>query len=313
MLVMILIHTNAYYLSDKISFTLWNLTQFAVPSFVFCSAFLYFQKAHLEHNYLSYLKKRFLRLLIPYFVFLLFFIPLVYLHDPKHVTPTFLFESVFLLGGVDINWLILLFLYFAALFPILFYLEQKQKILFYIYSFFAVGSSVLLTFYTFPYDYKYIMWLPWSVIILFAMYFIRLRKYNTFPIFSLLISLIICLFFLVVEQLTNHSLILYDNKYPPNIYFLSYGIFVTMLLFFMGKYGDTIFHKFIHFLSIHSYSIYFVHYFILVLISYTVLYKWHFSWYSYFAVVLVITFIAQIGINKLLQQVRFRNKNSANS
>lgn len=312
MLAMILIHTNAYYLSNKTSFFLWDISQFAVPSFVFCSAFLYFQKAHVEHKYLSYLKKRFLRLLVPYYIFLLFFIPMVYLHEPSTFKLQYLFESIFLIGGVDIDWLILLFLYFAALFPVLFYLEQKQKLLFYIYSFLAVGSSILLTFYKFPYDYKYIMWLPWSIIVLYAMYFVKHNTHRLFPVFSLLLSAIISLSFLLIEQTMNHSLVLYDNKYPPNIYYLSYGIFVTTLLFYIGKYGDTLIHRFIHFLSIYSYPIYFVHFFILVLVSYTVLYKWPFSWYSYFGLVLVLTFLVQIGINKLLQIVRFRNKNSAN-
>src|SRR5579864_4521172 len=132
-LAMVLIHTNAYFLSDKIAETLWNYSQFAVPVFLFCSSYIFFRNRPTHGVMLpfTYIKKRFMRLLIPYYIFAVIYILVSYFEEPAKITGQYILQSLFLVGGIDINWLILLFLFLTFLMPIFTYLEEKQKKLFF--------------------------------------------------------------------------------------------------------------------------------------------------------------------------------------
>lgn len=77
---MIMLHTNAYFLSRGgwVSFS-WNWLHFAVALFVFCSVYLFWKKAPAQpYPVMEYIKKRVLRLLIPYYMFLLVFLQIIY-------------------------------------------------------------------------------------------------------------------------------------------------------------------------------------------------------------------------------------------
>jgi hypothetical protein len=117
LLAVIFIHCLAYYLSDNVAHTLWNYSQFAVQVFVFCSGYLFFKKfigTNTQPSF-NYLFSRIKRLLVPYYIFLVTFIPIIYLTQRKKITFTFLLENILVKDGIDINWLVLLFIQFAAL------------------------------------------------------------------------------------------------------------------------------------------------------------------------------------------------------
>src|SRR3989344_3984886 len=44
MLIMVAIDVTAFYLSQKTTYLVWDYTHFVVPIFVFCSAYLYFER-----------------------------------------------------------------------------------------------------------------------------------------------------------------------------------------------------------------------------------------------------------------------------
>lgn len=317
MMAMILIHTTVFYVSNPVAFFLWNYSQWAVPVFIFCSGYIYFQKTQrvsspdnqsvslsFRHSgILSFpgiLKKRFLRLLIPYYIFLPFFFIVLVITNPHQLTFNYILQSIFLIGGVPVNWLVLLFLQFAILLPILLWIKSRHRILFWTYSFLAVGSSIIFLFWKVPFDWRYIMWLPWSVILLFSFFYVKKRKKNvTFII--LVLSFIIYLLSLFTVHSFGHSINFYDNKYPPNLFVISFGIAAISLFYVImafvaqnGPINRSIINMLI-FLSRYSYSVYFIHYAILLLLS-----QWVEQLRSIWPLLFFLVFIPTLLIQKLL-------------
>ena len=296
-LAVIFIHTSAYFLSKKNVFFVWDFCQFAVVTFVFCSSYVFFQRERLLSlgSFFAYLKKRLLRLLIPYWIFLFVMLSLIMIKEPNKINFAFVLKNVFVIGGIDINWLVLLFILSSVLFPILSFLRHKKPWLFYLYGTFSLASSVILLFYKPGFDFRLIMWLPWSVVALFSWYYIKHQKQSLFLPLTMSVSLFLFSLLKLVLSSTHHSLILFDNKYPPNLYHLAYGLFLTALLSFIFKAE---FFRFapikisLSFLSKKSYSLFFIHYVVVYVL--TMFYKISFTWISFFIYVLTATIIIQL-------------------
>ena len=302
MLAVIFIHTNAYFLSKKNVFLIWDFCQFAVVAFVFCSSYIFFQREKLLDlkSFFSYLKKRLLRLLIPYWVFLTIILGLIMVKEPSRINLFFVLKDIFAVSGIDINWLVLLFVQFSVLFPILSSLRRKMPWLFYLYGVSAVLSSVVLLFYKPSVDYKVIMWLPWSVVALFSWYYIKHQKKSLFLPLSMSVSLLLFILLRLVLTSTHHSLTQFDNKYPPNLYHLSYGLFWVVLLSFIFKSKFFLLPPIKHslsFLSKKSYSLFFIHYVVIYVL--TVFFKLNLSWIIFFIFVLGITMIVQLTLTSV--------------
>ena len=303
-LAMIMLHTNVYYLSQGgwVSF-FWNWLQFAVPVFVFCSAYIFWQKplSFEWNNVFSHIKKRVTRLFVPYYLFLLIFLPISFIKTPKNFNFTYIFKSLTLTGGIDINWLVLLFFMFVFLQVILSWLLNRHHKWFYLYVTIAFVSSVVLLFIRPKFDYKLIMWLPWSLITVFTYYFVKYEKDKKWIFGSILIAITA---FVISHQLLivrSHSLRLFDNKYPPNLYVLSYGILSIVILFvifkFINQRSKTI-TNILSFYSLYSYEIFFIQYIVIYLLN-TYFKTIKYSPLGFFVVVLSITTLLQIGLNKI--------------
>ncbi len=298
-LAMILIHTSYYFLNNYAALFIWKWSQFAVPVFIFCSSYLFFQK-NKDPSTISfeYLKKRIIRLITPYFIFLIFFLPLVFLVNPKTFTEKYVIESILLTGGVSINWLVLLFIYMTIIFPLIVICYKKHKLILITYSIISIASSCFLIFYKSPIPSKDIMWLPWSLIPLFTLFFVlNEHKKNILLCISVLSGLIFAVsYYLLI--IAGHNPGMYENKYPPTIYFLSYGTLMISLLYLLSSFiiKNKSITKLFSFFSLYSYSIYFIHYTSLVILT-----EWikplKFNWITFSMAVLSITVIIQMGIN----------------
>lgn len=305
-LVIILTHTTAFFPSDKIAYTLWNLSHFAVPIFLFCSAYLFLQKSSDKPpHFFSYLKKRVVRLLVPYYIYLFFFLIALFFVSPHVVSFTYIWQSILLIGGTDINWLVLLFLYITVLLPFFTWALKHSKFLFWFYFALALGSNYLLLFYQFPVSYKFVMWLPWSTMFYFTWFYIKYE--NKKNILSLIFLLTLSMFISshIVQSQLHHSTVLIHNKYPPNVFYLSYGVSILLLLSFFHKYifSNKFVIKTVHFFSKFSYSLFFLHYIILTVFS-VFIQTLHIHWFLFFSSVLVFTIFLQyfyIFIRKNLQ------------
>ncbi len=299
-LAMILIHTSYYFLGNKAALFIWKWSQFAVPVFIFCSSYLFFQKnKNLTSVSFEYFKKRIIRLIYPYFIFLLFFLPLVFFINRETFTEKYVVQSILLTGGVSINWLVLLFIYMTIIFPLIAICFKKYKLVFIIYSILSIASSCFFIFYKSPFQNKDIMWLPWSVIPIFTLFFVLNEHKKNFVHYSAISTGLIFAASYILELAVNHNLGMYENKYPPTMYFLSYGLFLTFILYMFSKHliRNKMITKSLSFLSYYSYSIYFIHYTTLILLAAYLKY-FHFNWLTFSLAVLSITVAMQIGINK---------------
>ncbi|HSW48444.1 MAG TPA: acyltransferase [Candidatus Saccharimonadales bacterium] len=301
MITVILIHTSYYFINDKTALFLWRWSQFAVPVFIFCSAYIFFQNTK-QLNF-EYLKKRIFRLLKPYYIFLLFFFPVIYFVNPQILNLNYIFQSLLTIGGVDVSWLVLLFMYLTIIFPLISLCFEKNKYLFWAYSFLSFASSILLIFYKLTFSYKLIFWLPWSIVALFALFFVKFEaRSKILKITSFICGIIFVSFYFLLSRI-NHNLGFIENKYPPNIYFLSYGLFSIMILYFLSKIiiPNKRTTSMISFFSKNSYPIFFIHYIFLILFS-PYLKTLNLNWFTFFSSILLITSIVQLGINKLGNQ-----------
>ncbi len=292
MIVIIFTHATAFFPNDKFISALWNWSNFAVPIFIFCSVYLFFQK-NLDRpmHFLPYLKKRLIRLLPPYYIFLFFFLLLLLIISPKIVTVQYIWQSIFLLGGVDINWLILLFVYITILSSIFIWCLQKSNKLFFLFFLLSFGSSIYLLFHQFSISYKYTMWLPWTVMLYFTWFYIKYEKQR---VWLFVANFLLFIFSLIVLQNQHHDAVLIHNKYPPNLFYLSFGTTILLILTFVDRYifNNKFIQQTLYFFSKYSYAIFFLHYFILTSFA-AFIKQLHFNGTTLFLSVLLTTVILQ--------------------
>lgn len=307
MVAMILIHTSYYFIGDKTASFLWNYAQFAVPLFIFCSSYLFVQKEDfngknwndLGEFYKKYIPKRLLRLLIPYYVFIPFFFIVLSLVEPSKLTLSYILQSLLLIGGIDINWLVLLFVQLTLLFPLYQFLHQNYKEKSFLLPIFLL-FFILFTFYQdIVLSYKWVMWIGWSFFFFVAKAILKFREDSKTQLkyFALL---------LIPWSILHWGLsptLLITHKYPPDTYFLFYGILWIIGLTLVYKYASIpqFLEKSITYLSVNSYQLYFIHYCVLIFLA---SYKHSFTWYTFFLVVTGISVVIQLGIQKGQEAIR---------
>ncbi len=297
-LAMILIHSAAYFLSDKAAFYVWNYSQFAVPIFFFCSSYLFFYKENLPtiKSAYPYFKKRLLRLLIPFYLYLAAYFVVVGIFERDRLTPEFVLRHLTMTTiAPEANWIVILFAIFAFLMPLFAYLFRHKRTLLFGYLAISLLSSVYLMFFRFPLHFKLIMWLPWSIIVLFGLFFVKNERKKWFFPATIIFSFGVFILTFFIQIALGNSLVHFNNKYPPNLYYLSYGIFfITILFYFFEK--DVVKFKSIlkpvHFLSVYSYSIFFIHFIVLYVLIHVVDYK-KLGWVGVFAVVFAMSVVIQ--------------------
>ncbi len=259
---MILIHVTAWYRSDHSASFFWNSSQFAVQVFVFCSGYVFALKNLGLTASLSLIGvfRRAFRLLIPYYVFLLAYLPVENLITHRSLTPLYILRSITLAGGPDFNWAVLLFLQMAILSPILAQLFRKHRVLFWVVTTVAFFSSVAFLRIHIA-SYKLAMWLPWLLITLFSWYVAVRRTWVTSFAITLLLFLVSGAFLAT----TSSSMLFFDNKYPPNIYYLSYGALWILALMKIIPYTpiNNGVRRFVSFVGKNSYELFFIHFLVL--------------------------------------------------
>ncbi len=301
-LAIIFIHVTAWFTFDKTAAFVWNWGQFAVPAFVFCSTYLFFVKKdqYGQEGFVNYSLRRLRRLLPPYYWWLLgFFLIYVFKDVTKIHWQSVLTQLTLTTSGIEPNWAILLFVYVTILmFPLL-RLWRRARVFFILYVVLSLASSLLLLKYPWPFNYKLIMWLPWSLIIFFSWYFATYEKRKFFYPLTFLLTGTVFLLLSFSNNLLGNSFLFFKNKYPPNLYFLSYGIFVITLIYYLAKRGFLdYFHRPIHFLSLYSYPIFFIH-LLLIIAASEFMNIQRLTWWVFLIIILVLTVIVQLGLVKL--------------
>ncbi|MEO6508576.1 MAG: acyltransferase [Patescibacteria group bacterium] len=312
----LLIHSTVLYTSNPIAFFLWDINQFAVQLLVFCASYIYFirEKTIETFSFLQYFKKRILRLVQPYYIFLAaYFLVLFIFQKSIFSKPYFILQSTLITGGVDINWLVLLMLQFALLFPVLSFLKQKFKLGFYFLLAASIASAIWLLFHKIPVHFKVVMWLPWISVAFYSLLFVKFKNNIRFLTASFAVMLVLFVGLHILQSNLGHSTKMYDNKYPPNLYFLVYGMMVIpflLILNHIGLFRNIYMQQFLTFLSKNSYSLFFLHFLVLFFLQRLEIHK-KLEWLGFFGLVLVVSVTAQFLINKaFLQLVGTKNAKS---
>lgn len=277
----IAVHVLSFNLADKYNLLVWNYLHFVEVGFVFCSGYVLAARYQSFANWQEIKKwygKRLARLLVPFYLYLIvhyiiwFLLPGYFGGIGLKKSLAFVAKSIFLVGGVDLGWLPLLFLQMAILFPI-FIMIRKKKFAFLLISIFSLltaGIFMAAPFFK-PY-YRFVMWIPWSFVLLLSISAYTKesvdRKRPELIKRRLLVGLVALVLFLVLflfwntkgsENLTSH-------KYPPDLYFLSYGIGMSSLISLFGYldfFKRPFIKKIIMYVSKQSYTLFFVHFIVL--------------------------------------------------
>ncbi len=289
-LLIILIHTLSCHLNIKGFYYLWDKLHFVVLLFVFSSFYLLFKKKK-RIDALPYYKKRIKRLIIPYYVFLAVLLILRLIFKDS-ITFSYVLQNLTLVRGVDINWFVLLFLELTLLTPLILLFLQKAPALT-----FCLTLLLILFLPQHLINYKVEMWIGWSLVITATYLIIKKPKLYKWSAF---LSLLI---YFVLQHLVYHNNSLFSHKYPPDLYYLSYGWGITYILYLAAirvkKYlSRTPIETLIIYTSKNSYNLYFTHYLALYFLKKLGLYL---NLYLHFSIVAIFAF-SLVFIKELLLQ-----------
>jgi len=302
--MMILTHSLIPFWSNNTARAIWNWTHFSVPLFVFCSLIIFFKKPVSQNwkSYWVYVKKRFLRMLIPYYIYIAAYFTLRFFLSGPKIRAAEIIQSLYL-GWGDASWLVILFLCLSVLTPIILYIRNINKKLFYLFGSLTAASTIYFTFNGFQ-NYQIVMWLPWSVFLYYCFYFARLYRKDVNLLFSFIIFISVFALAFITHFFRNNDALLFNNKYPPDLYYLSYGLAMTSMLYYLSKIGlfnGRLIDRGLTFFSLNSYSVFFIQFLLLDILDWTK-FREIFSvskWYSYFIIVIVLTYFVQKFINYL--------------
>ncbi|WP_047982591.1 acyltransferase family protein [Ornithinibacillus contaminans] len=224
-----------------------------------------------EIKYFNYLRKRFKRLIIPTWKFLtLFFvtfygISLFFQHD-YYFDKGQIVNSYTTLSGIGYVWIMWVFFFVAIVSPLLLYVSRKiedNKKYFILLIGFYIFYVVLLKIHGyFPdniqiyFDHFILQGVGYSIIAAFG---IRLKLLNKSELLFYFILFIVIFSFLLFKNDFTQTQVF---KYPPTLYYFSYGLMVTLLFYVLLDISfikKLFVNKFNSFLSRKSIWLYFWH------------------------------------------------------
>ena len=303
---MIFIHATAYFLNVPIVHLLWDYAHFSVPLFVFCSVFIAFQKKDATAISITSVITRIKRLVVPYYIFVAALFAMTYfvLHKPislSDISSWLMFGS-----GRDLGWLVVLFLYILFLIPLIVRISKYAKLSKLLFQIAILSTIVLLFAPPLPY-FRFIMWLPWSVFLASIFWFVQHIKGRWTFLYISLLSLVGFLVSRYILLQIDHTLTLTENKYPPNLYYVSYGVLMTTVIYWLHQAADKAhvvpsgITKVFNFMSAYSYSLFFIHFLFVILF---VALDWHNilgPWW-FFIFLTIASSTVQIGLNGVLKR-----------
>lgn len=255
-----------------------QIRNFDVPLMVMISGFLAVDsfKRNLKQNksFLRYFWKRISRLLFPTWIFLIVFFSIMTMFSVNGTYPyeiNFIINSFLLLDGLSYVWIIRIFLICTFITPIIYYFDKIENdyiqflILLLIYILYEIAIFLKINEWNIIFEFILAYIVPYGII-----YLLGMISKKTSPKTDRIIS-VLCLFTFIVS-----GYLIYLNtgmfqptqimKYPPTIYYISYALFVSFLLFSIFKRINLKQNRFIKFCSKSSLWIYLWHILFLTII-----------------------------------------------
>lgn len=283
------------------------LRNFDVPLMVIISAYLGARSINKYDNNLKYYISRIKRLIIPTYIFLILFFIYKFIISNELMESKYYIDSFLLTRyGIGFVWIILIYLYSSLLLPLFKKIGYNYKtiivllIIYLLYELcchYEVGMSNKIIETTFYYI------IPYGILTYIGFNLDNIK--NSKKILLIILNIII---FISLGLYLYNTCGSFQNvqvaKYPARLYYLSYGLLCSLLLFIVcSKFNFK--NKIITFISKHSLWIYLWHIFYLDLYDYLKLYN---KWYIKFIIVYLISIITIYLINKLLDLIDKNHK-----
>jgi fucose 4-O-acetylase-like acetyltransferase len=256
----------AHTLSKEQKF-LFQLRSFDVPLMVIVSGALFWlTSGQKNYSFWAYLKKRIPRLMIPVWVFLIFFFVISYLISLFNSKAyPFGFKEIFysftlLIGGIGYVWIIRVFLLIAFISPFIVSLRNKfQKLSLFLLTLVAIycGYTSLLFLrskistrepiqsftdflvrrvgFNIFFDQIFVLLIPYGCLFAFGIVMTQISKKRLF-LFSLAFLIIFTILALDYANEAGTFVLTQDYKYPPKLYYLSYSLFMSIWLYLAANY-----------------------------------------------------------------------------
>lgn len=272
---------------------IFQARNFDVPLMVLLSG-ISFSKFSVNHfsSYSKYLYSRFLRLVLPTWLFLIFYNSISYLGSNEIPSARNIIMQFALLEGSGIGiWIIRIFTSLALVAPFLYYLNKniKSEKMFFIfiamtyvlYELALLSSKSMLN--EQPYMFAEQIVFPTVPYSLLFLYGLRISSLNKTTIqFHLFIFTVIFASYVFVNFVLNQQFVpTQEFKYPPRLYYLSYSLLVSVSLYYLVNFKKIVLakSKLFQFIGRSTLWIYLWHYFFIKVyhdleFDYNFLYKW---------------------------------------
>lgn len=266
-------------------------------------------------EYIPYAIKRFKRLIVPTWMFLtiffiLFFVLSFILKDSYYFGLNYVIKSYATLGGIGFVWIMRVFFIVALASPILLSISNKTQNI-YLYLAWIIGAYIIYSICILVNNflpeglisglYEQVFLYGFGYVLIAAIGIRLLVMKNKELVYLGVISLLIYGIYAISTDFASTQ----DFKYTPTIYYLSYGIFVSVCLYFLVSIPAVkkwLSNKFFMFISINSLWLYFWH---IIPIYVLELYGEHFIFKSSF----LLEFCFVFGIGLLLTYIHSKLSN----
>ncbi len=217
--------------------TIFELRTFDVVLLVFVSGISYFLTSQSKtEKYFSYILKRFKRLVIPVWLFLFFFFFSSLLIGKLSFSPYAILTSFALLSGIGYIWIFRVFFVSAIISPIIKKLFERMNFfwLIIIITFLLIGNDILYNLININLSEGVIKSLLELFFVFTIGYSIPLIVGIKWLKFSNKEKVIVCCYFIfmfAVSGIILHFPSIQVFKYPPQFYYIVYGLMVGTLLY----------------------------------------------------------------------------------
>ena len=223
-----------------IPWIIFQARNFDVPLMVFISGYCAVNFSSNSKNFNSYLKDRFLRLIVPTWIFLIFYFIIMPFFGVE-TTRTEIIQSFLMTGGPVGVWIIRIFFFMAIITPIILHLPKKYITARYLVILLLLNELIIFIIQIFP---------PCPLVDIFSTLFVYTFSYFCVLYIGiaweslggktrlLLIGIFFIIFFnfLCFFYFKNGFLILTQAyKTPPSLYYLSYALFMSLFLFMFNN------------------------------------------------------------------------------
>ena len=273
-LLVIMAHTSLNnYVSNIRPFDVAMLVCVAGASYSFSKPITSFKE------YLNYLKKRFIRLVIPVWLFLTFYFALTFLLSGEMIYSFSTMASTYLLlNGIGYVWIFRIMLMMALINPLLRIISDKINTFFSkalmlelallilnellgIICIYVFGDSILFKIIKMTVCY----FIGYGILSIMGMIFIKLKTNDLVKL--CVINGVIVLLSTCIYDVFSPS----DFKYPPMAQFICYGLFACILFYLLFSWktsSNVTINKVIVWLSKYSLNVYLAHILVIFLLGY---------------------------------------------